>query len=397
MYNQNAYALGTVGSIIRDIHAYGCQRAAQIGPENVYDFTIGNPSIPTPQQVEQTIRDILADTPSLQIHSYTSEAGDLQTRQAIADDLNSRYDTDAQPEQLFMTCGAAPALCAVLNALTVPGAKMLAIAPFFPEYRPYVEMAGAEFGVVPADMPDFQIRLDQVEAMLDENTVAIIINSPNNPSGTVYTRQTLEKLGALLTEKAAQYGHPIYIVADEPYRELVYGGVEAPFIPTVYKDTIVCYSYSKSLSLPGERLGYVYVPGCATDAKAIMAAVAGAARFLGHICAPSLWQQVIARCAHLRPDLASYDKNRITLYEGLIAAGYQVAKPDGAFYMFVKAPDGNAQAFCKFAMNYDLLAVPGDDFGCKEYFRVSYCVSHDQIVKSLPVFQKVLTEYTRQP
>lgn len=396
MYNEKAYALGTVGSIIRDIHAYGCERAKVVGAENVYDFTIGNPSIPAPEQVEQAVRDILADTPSLQIHSYTSEAGDVQTRQAIADDLNSRYATNAKAEQLFMTCGAAPAICAVLNALVVPNARMLAIAPFFPEYRPYVEMAGAEFAVVPPDMPDFQIRLDQVEAMLDENTVAVIINSPNNPSGTVYTRETLEKLAALLKEKAAQYAHPIYIVADEPYRELVYGGVEAPFIPTIYDDTIVCYSYSKSLSLPGERLGYVYVPGSATDAKAIMAAVAGAARFLGHICAPSLWQKVITRCADLRPDLASYDKNRIALYEGLLAAGYQVAKPDGAFYVFVKAPDGNSQAFAKFAMEYDLLFVPGDDFGCKEYFRVSYCVSHEQIVKSLPVFKKVLKAYTEK-
>ena len=248
MYNEKAYALGTVGSIIRDIHAYGCERAKVVGGSNVYDFTIGNPSIPAPAQVEQTIRDILEDTPSLQIHSYTSEAGDAQTRQAIADDLNSRYGTNARAEQLFMTCGAAPAICAVFNALAVPNARMLAIAPFFPEYRPYVEMAGAEFAVVPPDMPDFQIRLDQVEAMLDENTVAVIINSPNNPSGTVYTRQTLEKLAALLKEKAAQYGHPIYIVADEPYRELVYGGVEAPFIPGIYDDTIVCYSYSKSLS-----------------------------------------------------------------------------------------------------------------------------------------------------
>ena len=393
MYNQKAYELGTVGCMIRDIHAYGCERAKTVGPENVYDFTIGNPSIPTPPQVEQTIRDILSDTPSLQIHSYTSDAGDLQARQAIADDLNARFGTDAQAEQLFMTCGAAPAICAVFNALAVPGARILAIAPFFPEYRPYVEMAGVEFAVVPPDMPDFQIRLDQVEAMLDKNTVAIIINSPNNPSGTVYTAQTLEKLSALLKEKAAQYGHPIYIVADEPYRELVYGGVEAPFIPNIYEDTIVCYSYSKSLSVPGERLGYVYVPGKATDSRAIRAAVAGAARFLGHICAPSLWQKVITRCAGLRPDLASYDKNRTTLYDGLVDAGYQVAKPDGAFYMFVKAPDGNSQAFARFAMDYDLLVVPGDDFGCKEYFRVSYCVGYEQIRKSLSVFKTVLEKY----
>ena len=393
MYNQKAYELGTVGSIIRELHAYGCQRAEVVGEDKVYDFTIGNPSIPAPELVEQTIRQIFADTDSLQIHSYTSEAGDYQTRKAIADDLNARYAVNAKPEELFMTCGAAPAICAVFHALAVPGGKMLTIAPFFPEYRPYVEQTGCQFAVVPPDMPDFQIRLEQVEQMVDENTVAVIINSPNNPSGTVYTRQTLEKLAALLKEKSAQYGHPIYIVADEPYRELVYGGVEAPFIPTIYPDTVVCYSYSKSLSLPGERLGYVYVPQSATDGKQIMAAVGGAARYLGHICAPSLWQKVIARCAHLRPDLTSYDKNRTALYEGLVEAGYQVAKPDGAFYVFVKAPGGDAMAFAQFAKQYDLLVVPGGDFGCPEYFRACYCVSYEKIRASLPVFRKVLQLY----
>lgn len=395
MYNQKAYELGTVGSIIRDLHAYGCQRAKEVGQENVYDFTIGNPSIPAPKQVADTIRRLLDENDPLQLHSYTSEAGLVQTRQAIADDLNARYHAGAQADQLFMTCGAAPAICAVFHALCVPNARILAVAPFFPEYRPYVEQTGAEFAVVPADVPDFQIRLDKVEEMLTPGTVAIIINSPNNPSGTVYTQKTLEQLGALLKKKAAEFGHPIYIVADEPYRELVYGGVEVPFIPNIYPDTIVCYSYSKSLSLPGQRIGYVYVPAQATDSRAIYAAVGGAARFLGHICAPSLSQQIIASCAHLRPDLESYDKNRQALYEGLLAAGYQVAKPDGAFYMFVKAPGGSAAAFSEFAKQFDLLVVPGDDFGCSEYFRASYCVSYEQIQRSIPVFAKVLQEYTK--
>ena len=396
MYNKTAYALGTVGSIIRDLHAYGCARAEIVGQENVYDFTIGNPSIPAPQQVADTIRDLLENEDPVTLHSYTSEAGMVQARQAIADDLNARYNTDAQASQLFLTCGAAPAICAVFHALAVPGAKILAVAPFFPEYRPYVEQSGAKFDVIPPDMPDFQIRLDKVEEMVTPGTVAIIINSPNNPSGAVYTRETLEKLAQILTRKSAEFGHPIYIVADEPYRELVYGGVEAPFIPTIYPNTIVCYSYSKSLSLPGQRIGYVYVPGQATDSKEILAAVGGAARYLGHICAPSLSQRIISRCAHLRPDLASYDKNRQALYQGLLEAGYEVAPPDGAFYAFVKAPGDNATAFSEFAKQYDLLVVPGDDFGCPEYFRASYCVSYEQIQKSLPVFAKAFREFSNR-
>ena len=338
------------------------------------------------------IRQILEDTDSLQIHGYTSAVGDKATRQAIADDLNRRYGCTITPEELFIGCGAAPELVAVFRALAVPNAEILAIAPFFPEYRPFVEEAGAVFKVVPPDVPAFQIRMDALEAMITENTAAIIINSPNNPAGTVYTAQTLQQLAALLTEKAAQYGHPIYIISDEPYRELVYDGVQAPFIPGIYPDTIVCYSYSKSLSLPGERIGYIYVPRQATDSSALYAAIAGASRAAGHVCAPSLWQKVVARCAHLRPDLEAYDKNRKALYCGLLEAGYEVAKPDGAFYLFVKAPGGDAQAFSDKAKGKDLLLVPGDGFGCPGWFRICYCVSYDQIQRSLPVFQALIKE-----
>ena len=369
---------------------YGRQRAAVVGPENVFDYSLGNPSIPAPAAVEQTIRDILADTDSLAIHGYTSAVGDLACRQAIADDLNARYDAGVRPQDLFIGCGAAPELVAVFRALAVPGAEILAVAPYFPEYKPFAEGSGATFKVVPPDVPGFQIRLDAVEAMLTEHTVAIILNSPNNPAGTVYTRKTLEELAELLTRKSEEFGHPIYIVADEPYRELVYGDVEVPFIPTIYPNTVVCYSYSKSLSLPGERIGYVYVPCQAADHDALYAAVAGASRAAGHVCAPSLWQKVIARCAHLRPDLESYDRNRRALYEGLTALGYEVAKPDGAFYLFVKAPGGDANAFSELAKQKDLLVVPGDGFGCPGYFRVCYCVSHDMIVRSLSVFAELI-------
>jgi aspartate aminotransferase len=393
MYNQTAFALGSNRSCIRELFEYGRRRAAVVGDENIFDYSLGNPSIPAPREVEQIIKDILSDTDPVQIHGYTSAVGDLQTRKAIADDLNCRYQAGVKPENLFMGCGAAPELVAVFRALAVPGAEILAIAPYFPEYKPFVEGAGATFKVVAPDVPDFQVNLSEVEKNLTENTVAIIVNSPNNPSGTVYTAETLTALAELLKKKSAQFGHPIYIVADEPYRELTYGGVETPFIPCIYPDTIVCYSYSKALSLPGERIGYIYVPENATDSSALYAAVAGAARACGHVCAPSMWQKVIARCTHLRPDLQAYDRNRQALYDGLTAAGYETARPDGAFYLFVKAPGGDAKAFSERAKEKDLLVVPGDDFGCPGYFRLCYCVSHDKILRSLPIFPALIEEY----
>ena len=389
MINEKAYALGANRSCIRDLFEYGRARAAVVGNENVYDYSLGNPSIPAPDYVNQAICDVLAEMDSLAVHGYTSAVGDLAARKAIADDLNQRYQAAVRPEDLFIGCGAAPELCAVFSALAVPNGEILAVAPYFPEYKPFAESAGLTFNVVPPDVPAFQINLAAVESMLSPNTQAIIINSPNNPSGVVYTTETLRELGALLQKKSEAFGHPIYIVSDEPYRELTYG-CEAPFVPNIYPDTIVCYSYSKSLSLPGERIGYVYVPQQATDAPMLYAAVAGAARSAGHVCAPSLWQKVIARCTHLRPDLASYDRNRRALYEGLTAMGYEMAKPDGAFYLFIKAPGGDAVAFSEKAKQKDLLVVPGDGFGCPGYFRICYCVSYEMIQKSLPVFAQLI-------
>ena len=391
MVNQNAYQLGANRSCIRDLFEYGRQRAAIVGEENVYDYSLGNPSIPSPPQVDEAVRQILLDTPTLQVHGYTSAVGDQATRQAIADDLNQRYNAGCRAEDFFIGCGAAPELVAVFRALAVPGGELLAIAPYFPEYKPFAEEAGLIFKVVPPDVSEFQIKLDAVEAMLTPNTQAVLVNSPNNPSGVVYTRQTLRALAELLTRKSEEYGHPIYIISDEPYRELAYG-VEVPFVPTIYPHTIVCYSYSKSLSLPGERIGYVYVPQAAADSREIYAAVAGAARSAGHVCAPSLWQKVIARCAQLRPDLDAYDRNRRALYEGLTEMGYEMAKPDGAFYLFIKAPGGDANVFSEKAKKRDLLLVPGDGFGCPGYFRICYCVSYDMIQRSLPVFRALLND-----
>lgn len=391
MLNQTAYSLGANRSCIRDLFEYGRARAAVVGDENVFDYSLGNPSIPSPAAVDEAVRQILLDTPTLQIHGYTSAVGDAATRQAIADDLNRRYDAGCRGENFFLGCGAAPELVAVFTALAVPEGELLAIAPYFPEYKPFAQAAGLNFRVVPPDVPDFQIKLDAVEAMLTPHTQAVLINTPNNPSGVVYTQKTLEALGALLTQKSREYGHPIYLISDEPYRELAYG-VEVPFVPLIYPNTVVCYSYSKSLSLPGERIGYIYVPDSAADSRALYAAVAGAARSAGHVCAPSLWQKVIARCAGLRPDLQAYDRNRKALYEGLTAMGYEMVKPDGAFYLFIKAPGGDANAFSEKAKKRDLLLVPGDGFGCPGYFRICYCVSYDMIQRSLPVFRALINE-----
>ena len=392
MLNERAYLLGANRSCIRDLFEYGNARAKIVGRENVYDYSIGNPSIPAPVQVEEAIRAVLSDTDSLLVHGYTSAVGDLETRKAISDDLNARYDAATKPDSFFLGCGAAPELCSMFKALAVENGEILAIAPYFPEYKPFAEEAGLIFRVVPADVPSFQIDLQVLGSMITANTQAVILNSPNNPSGVVYTRRTLQKLARILTERSEEYGHPIYIVSDEPYRELAYG-VEVPFLPLIYPNTVVCYSYSKSLSLPGERIGYIYVSEEATDSKQLYAAIAGAARSCGHVCAPSLWQKVIARCTHLRPDLETYDRNRRMLYEGLTAMGYEMAKPDGAFYLFIKAPGGDAAAFMEKARQKDLLVVPGDGFGCPGYFRICYCVTEEMIRRSLPVFRALLEEF----
>lgn len=392
MINKNMYALGANRSCIRELFEYGRQRAAVVGAENVFDYSLGNPSIPAPAGVNEAIKAVLEEMPSLAIHGYTSAPGDLPLRQAVADDLNARYNAGVRPGDLFIGCGAAPELVSVIRALAVENSEFIAVAPFFPEYRPFVESSGGRLVVVPADIPNFQIDFAALEAALNANTQAIILNSPNNPAGTVYTAETLGKLAALLEKKSAEFGKTIYIISDEPYRELVYGGVTAPWIPGIYDSTVVCYSWSKSLSLPGERIGYVYVPEKCADHDDLYAAVAGAARAGGHVCAPSLIQKVIARCVQLRPDLQAYDENRRLLSDALRSYGYEMARPDGAFYLFVKAPGGSSKAFSEKAKQSDLLLVPGDDFGCPEYFRICYCVSKDLIERSLPIFEKLIKE-----
>ena len=395
MVNQEYYRLGTAPSVIRQLFAYGLAQAKVVGAENVFDYSLGNPSIPAPKKVNESIHKIVEETPSIKLHGYSTAPGFEEARTAVARDLTARFGLNVKADELFFTCGAAPALIAVIKALLADAdSEIMTVAPFFPEYRPFVEANGGKLVVVPADTTAFQIHLDAVEQRITAHTQAIIINSPNNPSGVVYTEETLKGLSALLERKSAEYGHPIYIIADEPYRELVYDGVEVPFIPCLYRNTVVCYSYSKSLSLPGERIGYVYVPGFADDSAAVYAAVSGAARIMGHVCPPTLMQKVIELCAAERPDLAAYDENRTLLYNSLREMGYECAKPDGAFYLFVKSPNGDANAFSEKAkLAHNLLVVPADGFGCPGFFRLSYCVSNDMIRRSLPAFRAMIESY----
>ena len=395
MVNEKYHGLGTAPSVIRELFAYGLQQAKVVGKENVFDYSLGNPSIPAPAKVNETIKKLIDTTDSIQLHGYSMAPGFENVRQAIADNLNARFNCNAKASELFMTCGCAPALVSVAHALTTsPEDEFIAIAPFFPEYNVFFTCAGAKLAVVPADTVHFQIDMDALEKTINEHSVAVVINSPNNPSGVVYTEETLKKIAELLERKSKEYGHPIYIVADEPYRELVYDGVKVTFIPNVYDNTIVCYSWSKSLSLPGERIGYVYVPEKCADAKAVYDTVSGAAREIGSVCPPTLTQKVIGECVGEMPDLAAYEENRNLLYNSLTEYGYECAKPDGAFYLFVKAPNGDAVAYSEKAkLDHNLLVVPGDGFACPGYFSLSYCVSNDMIKRSLPAFKAMIESY----
>ena len=392
MINESLYALGTKPSCIRELFEYGLKQAAIVGKENVFDFSLGNPSVPSPETVIDAFRVLTQNPDTVSVHSYTPARGEGEARAAVAADLTARSGMTIRPDNIFFTCGAAPALVSVLRALSVENSEVAVIAPFFPEYRPFVEFNGSKFVVIPADQEKFQIDFSAMEKALTANTQAIIVNSPNNPSGAIYTRQTLTELAELLTRKSQEYGHPIYIIADEPYRELVYDGAEVPFIPAIYPNTVVCYSYSKSFSLPGERIGYFCVPDCVEDGNRILLAAAGAARVMGHVCAPSLQQKVVGMCATVKPDLSAYDLNRKTLYNALTSYGYQCVFPNGAFYLFVKAPFGTSKEFSDLAKQKNLLIVPGDDFGCPEYFRLSTCVSYEMICKSLPLFEELIKQ-----
>jgi len=392
MVSERMLGLGTARSVIRELFEYGKQRAAIVGAENVYDFSLGNPSVPAPDAVNETAIRILKENPDI-IHCYTSAQGDAGARQRFADSLNRRFGGDYTADQFYITVGAAASLCCVFNGLTCPGDEFIAFAPYFPEYKVFIEGAGAQMVLIPPEIEQFQIDFAAFEKAITPNTKGVVVNSPNNPSGVVYSRQTLEQLAAILSAKSGEYGHPIYLISDEPYREIAFSGVEVPWIPHIYKDTIVCYSFSKSLSLPGERLGYVLVPSQVTDSDQVYAAVAGAGRSLGYVNAPSLFQQVTSLCCDMTADLKVYEENCKLLVDSLREMGYHVAQPGGAFYLFPRSLEPDDLAFSERAKQFDLLLVPGTGFGAPGHFRLAYCVQTDMIRRALPKFKALADSY----
>ena len=393
MINETMKELGNKRSVIREIFEFGNRRRAEIGAENVYDFSLGNPNVPAPEAVNRTMIELLQTKSDMYLHGYTSAQGAIDTREAVAADLNRRFGTAFHKDNFYMTCGAAASLKISLTALYTPRDEVIAFTPFFPEYRVFVETCGAKLVTAASDQDTFQIDFEVLKPLITEKTKAVIVNSPNNPSGVVYTAETVTKLAELLRAKEAEFGHAIYLIADEPYRELVYDGMDVPYLTKYYKDTIVCYSYSKSLSLPGERIGYILVPDEVTDAKDIYAAVCGAGRALGYVCAPSLAQHVIASCTGMVSDLNVYRLNRDLLIDSLTEFGFTCIHPDGAFYLFMKSPVADAGAFCEKAKDFDLLLVPADSFGTPGFVRIAYCVSTEMIRNSLPAFRKLAESF----
>jgi aspartate aminotransferase len=388
------YGLGSRRSIIREIFEYSKTRAAQIGADKVYDFSLGNPSVPAPKEVNDTITSLLATEDSVLLHGYTSAQGDARVRGAIAENINRRFGQSLTPNHIYMTCGAAASLSICLSALFEEAdEECIVFAPFFTEYRVFVENAGGKLVISNPDPDTLNIDLADFESKLSPKTKAVIINSPNNPSGVVYPEDIVRGVSELLKRKSQEYGHEIYLIADEPYRELVYADVDVPYLMNYYENTLVCYSYSKSLSLPGERIGYIAVCPAMKDAESIYLAICGAGRSLGYVCAPSLMQQVILRCLDAKVNVEAYRENRDLLYNSLTSFGYDCVKPDGAFYLFVKSPDTDAYAFYEKAKEHEILVVPCDDFGVTGYVRIAYCVDKARVENSLPAFAALAKEY----
>lgn len=387
MVNEKMRELGARRSVIRELFEYGKVRKAQVGAENVFDFSLGNPSVPTPAKVGETLSALIAEKDPVALHGYTSAQGDAGVRAAIADYLNRTYNANVTADCFYLTAGAAASLTASLTAILEPNDEVLLLAPFFPEYRVFVERTGAKVVSVLCDTKSFQPDFEALEKAVTARTKAIIVNSPNNPTGAVLTEENAVRLGNFLRGASQRVGHPIYLIADEPYRELVYGDVKVPYLTNYYENTLVCYSFSKSLSLPGERIGYILVSPRAEGFTALYQAVCGAGRALGFVCAPALFQYVIPSVLGLTSDLTVYDTNRKLLYDALTDCGFEVVRPDGAFYLFVRVPNGDANAFCEQAKRFELLLVPSDDFGCAGFVRIAYCVTTEQIERSLPAFR----------
>lgn len=395
MLNEKMYEYGSKSSVIRELFAYGLERKKIVGEDKVYDFSLGNPSIPAPAAVKEAILELLEE-PAEVLHGYSPASGDPKVKKTLAEFVNRRFGTHFTEDNFYMTVGAAASLNIGIHAVTNPGDEFIVFAPFFPEYRVWVENAGARLVVCPPNTDDFQIDFAAFEKLLSPRTKGVIINSPNNPSGVVYSEKTIQKLSEVLEKKQREYKSTIYLFADEPYREIVYDGVKVPYVTKYYENTLVCYSYSKSLSLPGERIGYLIVPDEVRDFRRVMAAVCGAGRALGYVCAPVLFQKAAAKCAGVTGDIAAYDRNRNLLYEGLTKLGYECVRPQGAFYLFVKSPEPDAGAFSERAKKYDVLIVPGDSFGCPGYVRISYCVAEKTIRDAMPAFAAIMEEYQRK-
>lgn len=380
-------------SAIRAMFEEGKIMADKYGAENVYDFSLGNPNVPAPAEVKNAIEEIIHEEDSLMVHGYMSNSGYEDVRQAIADSLNERFETRFRQENILMTVGAAGGLNVILKTLLNPGEEVLTFAPYFGEYRSYVSNFDGILKAVPANTVDFQPNLEVFETMITPKTKAVIVNTPNNPTGVIYSEETVKKLAQILEKKQKEYAISIYLISDEPYRELAYDGAEVPYLTKYYRNTIVGYSFSKSLSLPGERIGYLVIPDEADESELIIGAANVANRILGYVNAPSLFQRVIAKCLNARADVEYYNRNRETLYNGLAEAGFSCIKPQGAFYLFVKSPVEDEKEFCEAAKKYHLLIVPGSSFACPGYVRLAYCVSYETVTGALPKFAELAKEY----
>ena len=392
MINQKMQSLGAKRSSIRELFEYGKMRRAEVGAERVFDFSLGNPSVPAPKEVSEEMKRLLESMDSVMLHGYTSAEGDATVREKIADYINCTYGEKIAPECIYMTVGAAAALTISLNALVTDGEEVIAIAPYFPEYKVFVEKSGAKFVSV-ASRDDFSLDIDAIREAINGKTAAIIINSPNNPTGAIYSEESIRELASMLREMNERLGKTIYLISDEPYRELVYDGANVPFITKHYDESILCYSFSKSLSIPGERIGYILISPRIDNFKSVREAICGAGRALGFVCAPSMLQRLVAGCLGKTADISIYDKNRKLLLSALSEFGYSVIKPEGAFYLFIKSPSGDGREFSERAKALDILIVPSEDFGVAGYARLSYCVNTEMIERALPQFKKLIEGY----
>ena len=380
-------------SAIRMMFEEGNRLRAKYGADKVFDFSLGNPSVPAPDSVREAIIELVNTTDPTVLHGYMSNAGFEDVRQTIAESLNRRFDTKFSAKNLIMTVGAASGLNVILKTILNPGEEVIVFAPYFLEYGAYVRNYDGVLVEISLDTTTFQPNLAEFEQKITPKTRAVIVNTPHNPTGVVYSEETIKKLSAILEAKQKEFGTVIYLISDEPYRELAYDGVEVPYLTKYYNNTVVGYSYSKSLSLPGERIGYLVIPDEADGSEELISAATIANRTLGCVNAPSLIQKVVAKCVDAKTDLAAYDKNRQALYNGLKECGFECIKPQGAFYLFVKSPVEDEKAFCEAGKKYNILMVPGSSFACSGYVRLAYCVSYETIVNSLPEFKKLAAEY----